>query len=193
MGTAPDALLEPTPPPPRVNPYSVIDITPFQEEQPPPADAEAEAESASPPVPSGYSVPVPCGYAVPCNLPLLLPAYSNPVVIRAPSLDEEGRGPPCCAPPGGKGQQLCGPCCCQGQRTATRAPGHRPRPRPAGTCAHHCRPAAGGPESSALFGVGPVKAVQLSSPPEVARVLDPGHAGVCLPAPGAEVLRDGGP
>ncbi|XP_077704640.1 rho guanine nucleotide exchange factor 10 isoform X1 [Canis aureus] len=89
MGTAPDALLEPTPPPPRVNPYSVIDITPFQEEQPPPADAEAEAESASPPVPSGYSVPVPCGYAVPCNLPLLLPAYSNPVVIRAPSLDEE--------------------------------------------------------------------------------------------------------
>ncbi|XP_072620047.1 rho guanine nucleotide exchange factor 10 isoform X15 [Vulpes vulpes] len=89
MGTAPDALVEPAPPPPRVNPYSVIDITPFQEEQPLPADAEAEAESASPPVPSGYSVPVPCGYAVPCNLPLLLPAYSKPVVIRPPSLDEE--------------------------------------------------------------------------------------------------------
>uniref|UniRef100_A0A8C9JQ93 Rho guanine nucleotide exchange factor 10 n=1 Tax=Panthera tigris altaica TaxID=74533 RepID=A0A8C9JQ93_PANTA len=75
--------------PTRVNPYSVIDITPFQEEQPPPADPDAEEESASPPVPSGYSVPVPCGYAVPCNLPLLVPAYSSPVVIRAASLEEE--------------------------------------------------------------------------------------------------------
>ncbi|XP_029789046.1 rho guanine nucleotide exchange factor 10 [Suricata suricatta] len=81
-GTAADALAEGAPPevPTRVNPYSVIDITPLQEEQPPPADPDAEGEGASLPVPSGYSVPVPCGYAVPCNLPLLVPAYSSPVL-----------------------------------------------------------------------------------------------------------------
>lgn len=76
--------------PARVNPYSVIDITPFQEDQPPPPDPEAEEESVSPHVPSGYSVPVPCGYAVPSNLPALLPTYSSPVIVRAVSLDEEG-------------------------------------------------------------------------------------------------------
>lgn len=89
---APEA--EPAKPvaPTRVNPYSVIDITPFQEDQPPPPpspDANAEEEGAGLRVPSGYSVPVPCGYAVPSNLPLLLPAYSSPVVIRAESVEEE--------------------------------------------------------------------------------------------------------
>ncbi|XP_058380867.1 rho guanine nucleotide exchange factor 10 isoform X3 [Diceros bicornis minor] len=81
----PTKLVAPT----RVNPYSVIDITPFQEDQPLPPDPEAEEEGVSLHVPSGYSVPVPCGYAVPCSLPLLLPAYSSPVIIRATSLDEE--------------------------------------------------------------------------------------------------------
>lgn len=91
----PTKLVAPT----RVNPYSVIDITPFQEDQPPPPDPEAEDESVSLHVPSGYSVPVPCGYAVPCSLPLLLPAYSSPVIIRATSLDEEGSSPPVSVPP----------------------------------------------------------------------------------------------
>ncbi|XP_027454536.2 rho guanine nucleotide exchange factor 10 isoform X3 [Zalophus californianus] len=91
MGADTDAPAEPTTHevPTRVNPYSVIDITPFQEEQSPPADPGPEDDSMSLPVPSGYSVPVPCGYAVPCNLPLLLPAYSSPVVIRATSLHGE--------------------------------------------------------------------------------------------------------
>ncbi|XP_036919274.1 rho guanine nucleotide exchange factor 10 isoform X4 [Sturnira hondurensis] len=79
--------------PARVNPYSVIDITPFQEEQPPPPSPEAQEEGASPTVPSGYSVPVPCGYAVPSSLPALLPAYSSPVVVCAASLDEEAETP----------------------------------------------------------------------------------------------------
>lgn len=77
--------------PTKVNPYSVIDITPFQEDQPPPSpDASTEEEGVGLRVPSGYSVPVPCGYAVPSNLPLLLPAYSSPVIIRAESVEEEG-------------------------------------------------------------------------------------------------------
>ncbi|KAL1772800.1 rho guanine nucleotide exchange factor 10 isoform X1 [Sigmodon hispidus] len=75
--------------PTRVNPYSVIDITPFQEDQPPSPDANREEEAVGLRVPSGYSVPVPCGYAVPSNLPLLLPAYSSPVIIRAESVEEE--------------------------------------------------------------------------------------------------------
>ncbi|XP_055464449.1 rho guanine nucleotide exchange factor 10 isoform X2 [Psammomys obesus] len=75
--------------PTRVNPYSVIDITPFQEDQPPSPDANTEEEGVGLRVPSGYSVPVPCGYAVPSNLPLLLPAYSSPVIIRAESVEEE--------------------------------------------------------------------------------------------------------
>ncbi|KAM5311299.1 rho guanine nucleotide exchange factor 10 isoform 4-T8 [Glossophaga mutica] len=79
--------------PARVNPYSVIDITPFQEEQPPPPTPEVQEESTSPVAPSGYSVPVPCGYAVPSSLPALLPAYSSPVVLRAESLDEEAETP----------------------------------------------------------------------------------------------------
>ncbi|XP_036065416.1 rho guanine nucleotide exchange factor 10 isoform X2 [Onychomys torridus] len=81
----PAKLMVPT----RVNPYSVIDITPFQEDQPPSPDANVEEEGVGLRVPSGYSVPVPCGYAVPSNLPLLLPAYTSPVVIRAESVEEE--------------------------------------------------------------------------------------------------------
>uniref|UniRef100_A0A2K5J467 DH domain-containing protein n=1 Tax=Colobus angolensis palliatus TaxID=336983 RepID=A0A2K5J467_COLAP len=75
--------------PMKVNPYSVIDITPFQEDPPPAPAPSTEEESVGLHVPCGYSVPVPCGYAVPSNLPLLLPAYSSPVIIRAMSLDEE--------------------------------------------------------------------------------------------------------
>ncbi|GAB1293018.1 Rho guanine nucleotide exchange factor 10 [Apodemus speciosus] len=75
--------------PAKVNPYSVIDITPIQEDQPPSLDADAQEEGVGLRVPSGYSVPVPCGYAVPSNLPLLLPAYSSPVIIRAESVEEE--------------------------------------------------------------------------------------------------------
>ncbi|KAJ6665917.1 hypothetical protein lerEdw1_001389 [Lerista edwardsae] len=45
--------------------------------------------SVSPTLSSGYSVPVPCGYAVPSNLPLILPAYTSPVIIRSVSVDEE--------------------------------------------------------------------------------------------------------
>ncbi|XP_028622233.1 rho guanine nucleotide exchange factor 10 isoform X1 [Grammomys surdaster] len=81
----PAKLVAPT----KVNPYSVIDITPFQEDQPPSPDANTEEEGVGLRVPSGYSVPVPCGYAVPSNLPLLLPAYSSPVIIRAESVEEE--------------------------------------------------------------------------------------------------------
>ncbi|XP_026644608.1 rho guanine nucleotide exchange factor 10 isoform X3 [Microtus ochrogaster] len=81
----PPKLVVPT----RVNPYSVIDITPFQEDQPPSPDANTEEEGVGLRVPTGYSVPVPCGYAVPSNLPLLLPAYSSPVIIRAESVEEE--------------------------------------------------------------------------------------------------------
>lgn len=81
----PTKLVVPT----RVNPYSVIDITPFQEDQPPSPDANTEEEGVGLRVPTGYSVPVPCGYAVPSNLPLLLPAYSSPIIIRAESVEEE--------------------------------------------------------------------------------------------------------
>uniref|UniRef100_A0A2I3G851 Rho guanine nucleotide exchange factor 10 n=1 Tax=Nomascus leucogenys TaxID=61853 RepID=A0A2I3G851_NOMLE len=79
--------------PMKVNPYSVIDITPFQEDQPPTPVPSTEEENVGLHVPCGYSVPVPCGYAVPSNLPLLLPAYSSPVIIRATSLDEEAETP----------------------------------------------------------------------------------------------------
>ncbi|XP_043398275.1 rho guanine nucleotide exchange factor 10 isoform X3 [Chelonia mydas] len=76
--------------PTKVNPYSVINISPIQEKdhssspEPNPQD-----ENASPNLSGGYSVPVPCGYAVPSNLPLMLPAYSSPVIIRSVSVDEE--------------------------------------------------------------------------------------------------------
>uniref|UniRef100_A0A674HYX7 Rho guanine nucleotide exchange factor 10 n=1 Tax=Terrapene triunguis TaxID=2587831 RepID=A0A674HYX7_9SAUR len=77
--------------PTKVNPYSVINISPIQEKdhssspEPNPQD-----ENASPNLSGVYSVPVPCGYAVPSNLPLMLPAYSSPVIIRSVSVDEEG-------------------------------------------------------------------------------------------------------
>ena len=85
--------------PMKVNPYSVIDITPFQEDQPPTPVPSAEEENVGLHVPCGYLVPVPCGYAVPSNLPLLLPAYSSPVIIRATSLDEEGTATLLSTPP----------------------------------------------------------------------------------------------
>ncbi|XP_064151047.1 rho guanine nucleotide exchange factor 10 isoform X5 [Loxodonta africana] len=75
--------------PTKVNPYSVIDITPFQEDQAPAPEPNAEEDGLSLHVPSGYSIPVPCGYAVPSSLPLILPAYSSPVIIRTVSVDEE--------------------------------------------------------------------------------------------------------
>lgn len=76
--------------PKKVNPYSVIDITPFQEVESTSQESPSVEDGSSPRVPSGYSVPVPCGYAVPSNLPLLLPAYSTPVIIRNISVDEQG-------------------------------------------------------------------------------------------------------
>ncbi|XP_069903340.1 rho guanine nucleotide exchange factor 10 isoform X2 [Oryctolagus cuniculus] len=90
-GTEAGLVAEPAKPvaPTRVNPYSVIDITPLQEDPPLAPDPLAEEESVGPHVPSGYSVPVPCGYAVPSSLPLLLPAYSSPVIIRTTSVEEE--------------------------------------------------------------------------------------------------------
>uniref|UniRef100_H0XBF2 Rho guanine nucleotide exchange factor 10 n=2 Tax=Otolemur garnettii TaxID=30611 RepID=H0XBF2_OTOGA len=92
-GRGADSITAAEPPklvaPVKVNPYSVIDITPFQEDPPPTADCGAEEEGVGLLVPSGYSVPVPCGYAVPSSLPLLLPAYSSPVIVRTTSLDEE--------------------------------------------------------------------------------------------------------
>ncbi|XP_069091919.1 rho guanine nucleotide exchange factor 10 isoform X2 [Pleurodeles waltl] len=75
----------------KVNPYSVIDISPLQEtDENSPQELNCQDESTCPRVPSGYSVPVPCGYAVPSNLPLILPTYSTPVIIRNVSVDEEG-------------------------------------------------------------------------------------------------------
>ncbi|XP_023584001.1 rho guanine nucleotide exchange factor 10 [Trichechus manatus latirostris] len=85
VSVEPAKIMAPT----KVNPYSVIDITPFQEDQAPAPEASTEEDSLSLHVPSGYSVPVPCGYAVPSSLPLLLPAYSSPVIIRTVSVDEE--------------------------------------------------------------------------------------------------------
>ncbi|XP_056151253.1 rho guanine nucleotide exchange factor 10 isoform X2 [Lampris incognitus] len=90
----------------KVNPYSVIDITPFQPEQleqqcgpapfpsspVEPKDCEGEAQDtpASPGgITSGYSVPVPCGYATPSGVPLITPAYTTPVIIRHLSMDED--------------------------------------------------------------------------------------------------------
>nr|XP_057946844.1 rho guanine nucleotide exchange factor 10 isoform X1 [Doryrhamphus excisus] len=89
----------------KVNPYSVIDITPLQLQH-----VEQNGSSSSPPEPgepkedvkeaqdthgspggitSGYSVPVPCGYATPSGVPLITPAYTTPVIIRHLSVDED--------------------------------------------------------------------------------------------------------
>ncbi|XP_026999892.1 rho guanine nucleotide exchange factor 10 isoform X1 [Tachysurus fulvidraco] len=86
---------------PKVNPYSVIDISP--ESLPlvssPASGKEGDAQEvpSSPGTPSGYSVPVPCGYATPSSVPILTPTYITPVIIRHFSVDEEvtimGAGP----------------------------------------------------------------------------------------------------
>uniref|UniRef100_W5LHK5 Rho guanine nucleotide exchange factor 10 n=1 Tax=Astyanax mexicanus TaxID=7994 RepID=W5LHK5_ASTMX len=82
----------------KVNPYSVIDITPIQQQissqlsSSPSKDNEGNSQESpsSPNVPSGYSVPVPCGYATPSNVPIITPAYTTPVIIRHFSVDEDG-------------------------------------------------------------------------------------------------------
>ncbi|XP_047467973.1 rho guanine nucleotide exchange factor 10 isoform X2 [Mugil cephalus] len=104
---------DPQPPPaaPRtsskVNPYSVIDISPMQPEQPEqqpgpsssapspvePKEQEGEGQDihTSPvDISSGYSVPVPCGYATPSGVPLITPAYTTPVVFRHLSTEDDG-------------------------------------------------------------------------------------------------------
>ncbi|XP_060709039.1 rho guanine nucleotide exchange factor 10 [Hemiscyllium ocellatum] len=78
----------------KVNPYSVIDITPLQEgDQVESSGAEQSLQDNNATgyaLPAGYCVPVPCGYAVPSNVPLLVPTYSAPVtLIRNVSVDEE--------------------------------------------------------------------------------------------------------
>uniref|UniRef100_A0AAR2J368 Rho guanine nucleotide exchange factor 10 n=1 Tax=Pygocentrus nattereri TaxID=42514 RepID=A0AAR2J368_PYGNA len=83
----------------KVNPYSVIDITPIQQisQQVLPLSSSSSKEKegdsqelpSSPVVPSGYSVPVPCGYATPSSVPIITPAYTTPVIIRHFSVDED--------------------------------------------------------------------------------------------------------
>ncbi|XP_041809226.1 rho guanine nucleotide exchange factor 10 isoform X2 [Chelmon rostratus] len=90
----------------KVNPYSVIDITPLQlqqlEQQHGPSSSasspmelkEREGENqdthtSSSGITSGYSVPVPCGYATPSGVPLITPAYTTPVIIRHLSMEED--------------------------------------------------------------------------------------------------------
>uniref|UniRef100_UPI0037E94468 rho guanine nucleotide exchange factor 10 isoform X2 n=1 Tax=Semicossyphus pulcher TaxID=241346 RepID=UPI0037E94468 len=90
----------------KVNPYSVIDITPLQlqqlEQQHGPSSSpsspvepkEKEGETqdihtSSSGFTSGYSVPVPCGYATPSGVPLITPTYTTPVIIRHLSVDED--------------------------------------------------------------------------------------------------------
>lgn len=92
----------------KVNPYSVIDITPFQMQQleqqhgpsssasspmePKEREGEAQDTHTSPVgITSGYSVPVPCGYATPSGVPLITPTYTTPVIIRHLSMDEDGK------------------------------------------------------------------------------------------------------
>ncbi|XP_072354725.1 rho guanine nucleotide exchange factor 10 isoform X2 [Scyliorhinus torazame] len=98
---AQDASLLPSPtqvatetPLAKVNPYSVVDITPLQEddqvELPMAEQSLLDNKATSHTLPPGYCVPVPCGYAVPSNVPLLVPTYSAPVtLIRNVSVDEE--------------------------------------------------------------------------------------------------------
>uniref|UniRef100_A0A3Q1GBP7 Rho guanine nucleotide exchange factor 10 n=1 Tax=Acanthochromis polyacanthus TaxID=80966 RepID=A0A3Q1GBP7_9TELE len=90
----------------KVNPYSVIDITPLQLEEleqkhgpssstsspVEPKDREAEGHDNHPSplgITSGYSVPVPCGYATPSGVPLITPTYTTPVIIRHLSTEED--------------------------------------------------------------------------------------------------------
>ncbi|XP_043999631.1 rho guanine nucleotide exchange factor 10 [Gambusia affinis] len=89
----------------KVNPYSVIDITPIQlqqEQQHRPSSSTSspreskvreeegqDIHTSSSSITSGYSVPVPCGYATPSGVPLIIPAYTTPVIIRHLSVDED--------------------------------------------------------------------------------------------------------
>ncbi|KAG7510619.1 rho guanine nucleotide exchange factor 10 isoform X1 [Solea senegalensis] len=93
----------------KVNPYSVIDITPLQLQPVEPHHGAPSSSSTSSPTvepregeeeaqvirtspvgsTSGYSVPVPCGYATPSGVPLITPAYTTPVIIRHLSMDED--------------------------------------------------------------------------------------------------------
>ncbi|XP_029983401.1 rho guanine nucleotide exchange factor 10 isoform X2 [Sphaeramia orbicularis] len=88
----------------KVNPYSVIDITPLQLQQleqqhgvssltsspVEPKEREVQDIHSGPGgITSGYSVPVPCGYATPSGVPLITPAYTTPVIIRHLSMDED--------------------------------------------------------------------------------------------------------
>ncbi|KAK1893735.1 Rho guanine nucleotide exchange factor 10, partial [Dissostichus eleginoides] len=86
----------------KVNPYSVIDINPFQLQQlepqqgpsspvePKKREGEVQDILSTPAgITSGYSVPVPCGYATPSGVPLITPAYTTPVIIRHLSMDED--------------------------------------------------------------------------------------------------------
>ncbi|XP_026156740.1 rho guanine nucleotide exchange factor 10 isoform X2 [Mastacembelus armatus] len=90
----------------KVNPYSVIDITPLQLQQ---LEHQQHGTSSSISslefkeregggsdihsgpigITSGYSVPVPCGYATPSGVPLITPTYTTPVIIRHLSMDED--------------------------------------------------------------------------------------------------------
>ncbi|XP_039993455.1 rho guanine nucleotide exchange factor 10 isoform X2 [Xiphias gladius] len=90
----------------KVNPYSVIDITPLELQQleqqhgpssptsspmePKEREEEPQDICTSPVgITSGYSVPVPCGYATPSGVPLITPAYTTPVIIRHLSMDDD--------------------------------------------------------------------------------------------------------
>uniref|UniRef100_A0A096MAX9 Rho guanine nucleotide exchange factor 10 n=1 Tax=Poecilia formosa TaxID=48698 RepID=A0A096MAX9_POEFO len=73
----------------KVNPYSVIDITPIQLQQEQQHGPSSSTSSPRESITSGYSVPVPCGYATPSGVPLITPAYTTPVIIRHLSVDED--------------------------------------------------------------------------------------------------------
>lgn len=112
---APPAVLA-SPPQGKVNPYSVIDITPLQPQllqqnhSGPPASPSSPTEpgghegdepdgrrgpsGVTTGVTSGYSIPVPCGYATPSGVPLITPAYTTPVIIRHLSVEEDGKAEP---------------------------------------------------------------------------------------------------
>lgn len=97
-----DTIGQPAPSQGKVNPYSVIDISPLQVQQleqqhalssptSSPTEVKEVSDIHSSPggITSGYSVPVPCGYATPSSVPLITPAYTTPVIIRHLSVDDE--------------------------------------------------------------------------------------------------------
>ncbi|XP_040055874.2 rho guanine nucleotide exchange factor 10 isoform X2 [Gasterosteus aculeatus] len=92
----------------KVNPYSVIDITPLQLQPPEQQQHHGPSSAANSPTepeepegdpqdipsgpagpPPGHPAPVPCGYATPSGVPLITPAYTTPVIIRHLSVDED--------------------------------------------------------------------------------------------------------